>query len=469
MVWTFSQQFGIQAMSFLVSIVMARVLSPVDFGLMGMIGVFVAIGVSLMNSGLTQSLIRTTNPGQDDYSTVFYFNLAGSILVYWLLFFTAPLVANFFSQPVLVLVIRVFCLSFIVSAFSEVQMARLTKEMNFKLQLLIAIPSMICSGLLGILLAYLGYGVWSLVWMSLCQTFLNTVQLWIRTGWKPSFIFDRNKFRYHFKFGYKLTLSGLLDTIFTNIYLVIIGRFFIPSEVGYFTRADSLRQLPVRNISTALNKISYPLFASIQDDNARLKSAYKKIMQMVIFIIAPLLILMGVLADPLFRFLFTEKWLPAVPYFRILCIAGILYPLHAYNLNILNVRGRSDLFLNLEIIKKLLIISMIAITIRFGIIALIWGQVISSILSFFINSYYSGKFLDYSAWQQVKDILPLLGLGLVAGIAVWMLDHQLEAYHIHDLGRLLIGILSGACLYLGAAYILKMDSLQELKRIILKR
>ena len=469
MVWTFSQQFGTQLISFLVSIVMARILMPGEFGLIGMISVFVSIGGSLMNSGLTQSLIRTSNPDQADYSTVFFFNLLGSILVYCLLFFTAPLVADFFSQPVLSSIIRVYCLSFIITAFSQVQMTKLTKEMNFKLQLTISIPSLIGSGLLGMYLAYKGFGVWSLVWMGLFQAFLSTAQLWIRTGWTPSLVFDKKKFKYHFLFGYKLTISGLIDTIYTNLYQVIIGKFFIPSQVGFFTRADSFRQLPIRNISSALNKISYPLFASIQNDNIRLKKAYKQIMQMVIFIIAPLLIIMGVLATPLFRFLFTDKWLPAVPYFQILCIAGILYPLHAYNLNILNVKGRSDLFLRLEIVKKILITCIIFVSINFGILGLIWGQVISSVISFFINTYYSGRFLDYTAWEQAKDILPLIGLAFLTGLIVFAIDYKIMDFIYVDFYRLLIGAFSGACIYFALASFFKVESLYELKKIILRK
>lgn len=467
MVWTFAQQSGTQAIGFIISIVLARILLPAEFGLIGMISVFMGVGNSLVNSGLTQSLIRSASPDQEDYSTVFFFNLAGSAIVYWILFFAAPWIADFFLQPILTGLIRVYCLSFIISAFTQVQLTRLTKEMNFKLQMAISIPSLIGAGLLGIFLAYEGYGVWSLVWMSLFQAFLSSVQLWFRTGWRPSLIFNKTKFKYHFQFGYKLTLSGLLDTIFTNIYQIIIGRFFVAADVGFYTRANTLKQLPVNNISGALNKISYPLFASIQNDNVRLKKAYKQIMQMVIFVIAPVLVIMGVLAEPLFRFLFTAKWLPAVPYFQILCMTGILYPLHAYNLNILNVKGRSDLFLNLEIIKKVLVVVLIFITLRFGILGLIWGQLIGSILAFFINTHYSGKFLDYSAWKQVKDISPLIILAFIAGAIVWSLDFEIQKSK--DIFRLLIGGSIGALAYWGICALLKIESLYEFKKIILRK
>lgn len=469
LVWTFAQQFGTQGISFLVSIVMARLLLPEEFGLIGMISVFVAIGTSLMNSGLTQSLIRSEKPDQEDYSTVFYFNLMGSIVAYFLLFFSAPLIADFFNQPILVNIIRVYCFSFIINAFSAVQLTRLTKEMDFKTQMTVAIPSLIGSGLLGMFLAYKGYGVWSLVWMSLFQAFLNTVQLWWKTGWKPSFIFNVNKFKYHFRFGYKLTLSGLLDTIFTNIYQIIIGRYFIASQVGFYTRANSLKQLPITNISGALGKVTYPLFASIQNDDLRLKRIYKQIMQMVVFVVAPVLIIMGVLAEPLFRFLFTEKWLPAVPYFQILCLSGILYPINSYNLNILKVKGRSDLFLRLEIIKKILTTLIISFTIQFGIEGLIWGQLFTSIIVLFINTSYTGKFIHYKLIQQTKDILPIILLAGVAGVGVYGLDFIMKSNNYIDLVRLVLGGILGLALFGSIAWALRMSVLSNFIKIVLRK
>lgn len=469
LIWTFAQQFGTQGIQFLVSIVMARLLLPEEFGLIGMISVFIAIGTSLMNSGLTQSLIRTENPDQEDYSTVFFFNLAGSIVVYFILFLTAPLIASFFSQPILVDIVRVYCFSFIITAFSAVQLTRLTKAMDFKTQMTVAIPSLIGSGILGIFLAYQGFGVWSLVWMSLFQAFLNTVQLWWRTGWRPSFIFNKEKFKFHFRFGYKLTLSGLLDTIFTNIYQIIIGKFFLASQVGFYTRANSLKQLPVSNISGALSKVTYPLFASIQNDNIRLKRVYKQIMQMVVFVIAPVLIIMGVLAEPLFRFLFTEKWLPAVPYFQILCLAGILYPVNSYNLNVLKVKGRSDLFLRLEVIKKILIVVIISFTIQFGIEGLIWGQLFTSIIVLFINTYYTGKFIQYNIVQQAKDILPIILLAAVAGACVYGLDYIMRSNNYIDFVRLSIGGTLGIAIFGAIAWVLKLEVFNNLIRMISRK
>lgn len=469
LVWTFGMQFGNQLIGFIVSMILARILLPAEFGLIGMIAIFIAVGKSLMDAGLSQSLIRSQNSDQEDLSTVFFFNLAASFLIYILIYFSAPLIANFYNQPILINIIRIFCITFIISAFSSVQMARLTKRMDFKTQTLIGLPSTIVGGIVGIIMAYMGYGVWSLVWSSLISAFLGSLQLWIYSKWTPSFVFNIEKFKDHFNYGYKLTLSGLLDTIFNNIYLIIIGKFFSPAQVGFYTRAETMKQLPVTNISTALNKVTFPLFASIQDDDVRLKRVYKQLMQMVVFVIAPVLIFLGVLAEPTFRFLFTEKWLPAVPYFQILCVTGILYPIHAYNLNILKVKGRSDLFLRLEVIKKIIVVVTISFTIKFGIIALLYGQIFTSLVAFFINTHYTGKFINYKTLQQAKDIIPIIILSAFSGGAVFLLDQYLKVNDQIDIIRILGGSLIGLLVYLLLAQIFSFNSLNDLKKLLIKK
>lgn len=469
MVWTFAQQFGNQLVGFVVSLILARILMPEEFGLIGMIAVFIAIGNSLLDAGLTQSLIRSKDPDQEDLSTVFFFNLIASILIYWVIFFLAPLIAGFYGQPMLTPILRVFCITFVVSAFSAVQLARLTKAMNFKTQTLVAIPATIIGGIVGIVMAYSGFGVWSLVWSSIITSALSAIQLWIYSRWTPSFIFSVPKFKSHFNFGYKLTLSGLLDQIFNNIYIIVIGKYFSAAQVGFYTRAETMKQLPVTNISSALNKVTYPLFASIQDDNIRLKRVYRHLMQMVVFVITPVLIFLAVLAEPTFRFLFTEKWLPAVPYFQILCLTGILYPIHAYNLNILKVKGRSDLFLKLEVIKKTLLVISIVLALQFGIYGLLFSQVIISVLAFGINSHYTGKFLNYTTWQQSRDILPTILLGTFAGAVILIIDQYSVLQDQWDFIRILGGSVTGLMVYLPLAYFFKFESLSDIKNILFKQ
>lgn len=467
--WTFAQQFSVQGISFIVSIVLARILLPAEFGIIGMISVFVAIGNSLVNSGLTQSLIRSKSLTQADYSTVFFFNIIGSVIVYLIVFFTAPLISILYHQEILTNILRVYCLSFLIDAFTSIQIAKLTKEMNFKAQMIVVLPSLIISGIWGIIMANYGLGVWSLVFMTLIQKVLVTIQYWLRTKWYPSFIFDKKIFKEHFFFGYKLTIVGLMDSVFSNIYQIIIGKYFSPAQVGYFTRADTMKQLPVYNISTALKKVTYPLFAALQDDDIKLKSAYKQVMQLTLYVICPILVFMAILAEPLFRFLLTEKWLPAVPYFQILCFAGILLPVQSYNLNVLQVKGRTDLYLRLEIFKKIIIVLTIFVSINFGIMGLIWGQLVISILLFFVNTFYSGRFINYSTAEQMKDIFPVLMFSLLVGIVVYFLDYFLAKNHFHDILRLIISPAVGLLLYFAVSKMIKLQAYTSIINILLKR
>lgn len=468
LVWTFTQQFGNQLIGFVVSLVLARVLLPAEFGLIGMIIVVIAVGNVLLDGGLTKSIIRDPDCDQEDYSTVFFFHLIASLLIYLVIFLLAPFIADFYEQPVLVLITRVYSLTIIITSFSVVQMARLTKVMDFKTQAIIAIPASIIGGIVGVWMAYTGYGVWSLVWSSLITSIVSTVQLWIYSDWLPSFNFSRKKFLRHFNFGYKLTLSDLLNRIFNNIFIIVIGKYFSAGQVGFYTRAETMKQLPIVNITSALNKVTFPLFVSIQDDETRLKRVYKKLMLMVMFVTAPVLIFLAVLAEPIFVFLFTNKWTPAVPYFQILCITGILYPLHSYNLTILNVKGRSDLFLKLEVIKKIIIIITILVAIPFGILALLYGQVLISLVGFFINAYYTKRFIGYTSFAQLKDVFPIISLAAFAGLVIYLLDSYGFSNQIHFI-RIVAGGVIGITIYLSFAYFLKFSSFSEFRDLILKK
>ncbi|RXJ46028.1 lipopolysaccharide biosynthesis protein [Gelidibacter gilvus] len=467
--WSALEQFGNQIIGFIISIILARLLLPAEFGLLAMVAVIIAIGNILIHGGLTQSLIRSGEVDNRDYSTVFYFNLFGSVVIYAITFVSAPLIADFFGQQELIPILRVLGITFIIGAFSAIQSTRLNKMMDFKTQMIVSTPSMIIGGISGILLAFYGYGVWSLVYSRIIQSTASTVQLWFHSKWQPMLVFDRERFRKHFGFGFKLMLSGLIDTIFTNAYTIIIGKFFAASQVGYYYKADGLQMLPVRSLSQIVTKITYPLFSEVQNNNVQLRGIYKRIMQMVLFFIAPTLIIMAVLGEPLFRFLFTEKWLPSVPYFQILCVGGILYPIHAYNLQILNVKGKSGLFLKLEIVKKILLVIVILISFQFGIFGLLYGSVIVSMLSFFVNTHYSGKFIDYPAWEQIKELAPIILLAMITGILVYIIDIFMVTIDAIDFVRLLIGGTVGVLSFILLAQIVKLSIFKELKIIVLKR
>jgi O-antigen/teichoic acid export membrane protein len=467
MIWTFLQQFGSQLISFAVSIVLARLIMPEEFGLIGMLAIFMGIGSALFNGGLTSSLIRSQECTQEDYSTVFFFNFAGSILIYGILFIAAPWIAEFYHQPTLTNITRVYGLTFILAAFGTVQNTILTRELKFKKQAVISLPALVISSLVGLVMAYLNYGVWSLVASALVNTFFTSLFLWFNTNWYPKLIFSKEKFSQHFHYGYKLTISSILDTIFTNIYQIVIGRFYSAAQVGYYTRANTLMMLPVGNVSGALNKVIFPLFSKVQDDLPRFRNAYKQIMQMVLFIITPIIVLMGLLAKPLIVLLFTDKWLPVVPIFQIICFTGILYPIHLYNLIVLQVKGRSDLFLKLEVVKKVLSAIILIISFFYGFYALLWGQLIFSILALLINTHFAGRMLEYSMSQQIIDISPIFAFAVMMSFVTYGVDSLLITQI--NIVRLILGSLSGGLTYLLVAYLFKFQSIQDIKNLILNK
>ena len=463
-IWSFLQQFSTQLIAFSVQLILARILLPSEFGLIGMLTVFIGIGTALFEGGMTSSLIRVSTVDTKDYSTVFFFNLAVSVLVYLFLFLGAPYIALFYKQPVLTDIARVYGLSFVFLSFGTVQNTILTREMKFKKQAMITFPALLIGSIVGIMLANNGYGVWSLIYSILITNLLTSFFLWFSSDWRPQLIFDVDKFRLHFHYGYKMTLSSLLDTIFTNIYQIIIGRFYNPVLVGYYTRANSLMMLPVGNVSAALNKVVFPLFAKVQDDIPALRAAYKKIMLVVLFVITPIIVFMAILADQLVVFLFTEKWLPIVPIFQIICFSGILYPLHLYNLLILQVKGRSDLFLKLEVIKKIILIAIIVISIFYGFTSLLVGSVIASIVALFINTHYAGSMIDYTMKQQLLDILPIFVISICMGLVVFFINDNLITYN--NISRLIISSSAGLIIYIFLAFIFKFQSINDIRNLI---
>jgi O-antigen/teichoic acid export membrane protein len=466
--WTFTQQFSSQFLTFVVSVILARFLTPAEFGLIGMLSIFISIGITLMDSGLTTSLIRTPDANQKDYSTVFFINIIGSVIFYVLLFFAAPAIASFYKHDILTWLVRVYGLTFIIQAFVGVQRTRLTKIMDFKTQLTIQIPSIIGGGILGIVLAKLGYGVWSLVWMNLFQSLLSTIQHWIFAGWSPDFVLDKERFKHHFNFGYKIAISSLVSTFYSNIYTIIIGRYFSAAQVGYYTRSWSLRQLPISNLSTALNKVSFPMFSAINNNDALLKVAYRKVMQQLLFWLTPLLILLTIIAEPFIRILLTDKWLPAVPYFQILCIAGIMYPLK-YNLDILKVKGKSALYMQLEIIKKVYGLVAIFFAVHYGIMGLLYCQLILDVVEYFVNSISCGRIINYPILEQIKDFSPIILISIFVGGLSWFVDSMFfKAYHINDVIRIGAVSVFFMGLYFIISSLLKISAVSDFRQIVFK-
>ena len=462
--WSFLIQFGVQAINFIVSIILARILIPADFGLIGMIGIFVIVGKSLVDGGMSSSLIRTKNPNQADYSTVFYMNLIVSFSIYFVLYFLAPHIADFFDQNKLINIIRVLCTVFIIDAFSTVQSTILNKSLKFKTQFVLIMPALIISCSLGVWMAYNGFGVWSLVWKDLTFAVIATVQLWIYSKWVPSIVFDKAKLKYHFSFGYKLTLSNMINRVFENIYYVIIGKYFSASQLGFYSRAKTLQELPTNYLFLGFNRVSFPLLSKINDNDndTKLKSIYKRLMIQVIFWNTPILIILGVLAQPLFRFMLTEKWLSAVPYFQVLVIAGVISPLHRYNLNICYVKGRSDIVLKSSVFQNILTIIGAFMAIWFGIYGLLWSIVFVNLIIAIVNANYSGRLINYSIMEQLKDITPIIIIGVFTGVITYWIDYILIIGEYSDFIRLLISSIVGIVSYLILSYITKSPAIREI-------
>jgi len=465
--WSFVDAIFIKGLSFITMILLARWLGPIDFGLMGMIAVFIGIGTSLVNSGMSSSLIRTKNADDADFSTVFYMNMAISLLVYALMFYLAPYISSFYGQVVLIDIIRIYCLVFIISAFSAVQLAILNKEMRFKRIMLLNAPSTIIGVSVGLILGYNNYGVWSIVSMYMTTQIILSLLLWITGSWKPSLNFSKEKLKYHYNFGYKLMLSGLLDVVFKNSYNIIIGKFFPVHTLGYYERAQRFTDYPSVTITRVIRKVTYPMLAQLQDDTPRLSIIYRKLLRITFSIIAPLMLGGAALAKPLFELILGPLWLDAVPFFQILCIAAMLYPIHAFNINVLQVYGRSDLFLKLEIVKKLFLALGIAIGIQFGVTGLVWSIVFTSFISLLINTYYSSKLIHYTTKRQLLDMLPIL---LLASLTFLLMYYSVYLFiDYSDIVQIAFASIIGITFYLLINSFFKESPLYALLTIIKNR
>ncbi|ANT64593.1 lipopolysaccharide biosynthesis protein [Prosthecochloris sp. CIB 2401] len=464
--WSFLDNFVVQGVSFVTGIILARLLSPHEFGLVGMVAIFMALGQSFADSGFTQALIRKKECTQADYSTVFFFNVLVGVTWYLLLLVSAGSIADFFSQPELASLVPVLGLGVVVNSFSIIQTTQLTKRIDFKLQTRVSAVSSILAGIVAVVLAFQGFGVWSLVILALAKNTLTTLFLWFWNEWTPSLVFDLASFKELFGFGSKLLFVGLIDTTYRNIYLMVIGKFFSAADLGFYTRADQFKQLPSQNLTTVVQRVSYPVLSSIQEDLISLKAAYKKLIKSTMLISFVLMIGLAAVAEPLVVTLIGEQWLVSAEYLQLLCFGGMLYPLHALNLNMLNVQGRSDLFLRLEIIKKTLAVPVIIVGINFGIKVMIMAMIVNSLIAYYLNSYWSGRFIGYSMLEQIKDIFPSFLLASAVGFAVWFTGFLFETA---PLVTLVIQILTGAVLTISLSELIRLDSYLYMKQTILEK
>ena len=419
--WSFIDNFSSSGITFLVGLILARLLTPSEYGIMAILTIFIAVSNSIVDSGFSNALIRKTDARRVDYNTVFLFNLLVSGLLYVVLFLAAPAISRFFKEPLLVEVMRVIGWVLVINALAIIPRTLFVKEVNFKTQTKVSLIASLSSGVIGIGMALAGLGVWSLVGQQLSRQLLNTLFLWGYCKWKPVWEFSIQSFKELFSFGSKLLLSGLLDTVFKEIYSLVIGRCYTSAQLGQYTRANQFNQIFSSNLTSVIQRVSYPVLSSIQDEPERLREAYRKVIKSTMLISFACMLGLAAVAKPLIIILIGEKWLLAVGFLQIICFRGMLYPLHAINLNILQVIGRSDLFLKLEIIKKIIAVGPLVLGVLFSIEYMLWGSVCTSFIAYFLNSYYSANLINYPAKEQIKDILPTFIVSFLTAASMWSL------------------------------------------------
>lgn len=466
LVWSFIENFLKQLVLFSIGIVLARLLSPEEFGLIGISTIFITLSKTFIDGGFSQALIRKQDCTDEDYSTVFYINLCMGSFLALILYLSAGLISQFFKQPPVLEIIEVLSVLLLINALTIIQRTQMIKKINFKMQAKISVTSELTGGVLAIGMALSGWGVWSLVLKQITTHSIETFLLWLQGNWRPKLTFSKSSFTELFGFGSKLLAANILNTLFKNIYLIVIGRYFSAAHLGYFTRAQQFNDLPSQNINNIIQRVTYPVLSSLQDNPKKLKDVYRKILSATMLITFPLMIGLASIAEPLIMVLLGEKWSQSIIYLQLLTFIGACYPLNSLNLNILKVAGRSDIFLILEVIKKILIIPAVIVGINYGIESMIlamWGV---TIIALIINSYWTGKFLNYNLINQLRDILPALSISSIMGTLVFILGKQLGEATIIGL---LLQIVAGLIIMITLTELFKLKSYIELKKIIAEK
>lgn len=420
--WSAIESIAVKGIQFLLGLVLARLLDPSDFGVVGLLTIFISISQTFTEGGFSNALIRKVDKTDTDYSTAFYFNTIVGIICYVILFVISPWVAKFFDVSILCPLLKVLGLSVFLNSLFIVPVAKLTSEMNFKWQTIAALASVVVSGGAGIILAYLGYGVWALVWQTVIMAFVKGLVLFVYSRWIPLLVFSRTSFKYLLDYGSKLVASNLLFTIYSQITTILIGKFYSTSDLGYYTRGRQFACLPVDVFTGVLGKVTFPVLSKLQDNDEELIRVYRKLIRLTSLVCVFGLILLASVAKPLIIVLLTEKWLECVIYLQLFCIALLLDHITRLNLNLLQVKGRSDLYLRLEIIKRIVSIGMMLASLPFGIIYLCLSLILYSVFAFFVNTYYTGKLFHLSCWVQLKDMAKYLFASVIACLPSFLLD-----------------------------------------------
>jgi O-antigen/teichoic acid export membrane protein len=461
--WSFLERLGQQGIQLIVTIIMARLLLPEEFGLIAMLTIFLAVSQSFMESGFGAALIQKQNASYTDECSVFYFNIFMGFVLAGIMCLVAPSIAVFYNQEVLVHLTYAMSLNVIINSFGLIQSVLLVKNIDFKTQFKVSTIATVISGTLGVLMALNSFGVWSLVVLYISNSFIRTVLFWVIGNWRPSFIFKFASLKEMFSFGSRIFVIGLIDAAFQNIYFVVIGKIISPISLGFYYYAHKLQQLPVQNISTIVGRVTFPVFSSLQDNQIMLKQSAKKALSMQVFFNFPLLIGLAIIARPMIIVVLTNKWIQSVQYLQLLCFAGLLYPIYITNLNIIKSQGFSDLFFKFEIVNKLLIALALVITYRWGVVPMIYGQIVTSVIISFFSSYFSGKMINYSVFDQIKDFFPSLLITIIMGSGMLLFNNLI---YDNELILLIFQIIFGFVSYSFLSYVFKVSSFMDLINIV---
>lgn len=459
--WRFAERCGYQIVTFLVAIVLARILAPKDYGTIALITVFVTIMQVFVDSGLGTALIQKKDADDMDFSSVFYFNFAVCICLYVLMFIAAPYIATFYNNQLLIPVIRVLSLKLVISGVKNVQQAYVSRNMLFKRFFFATFGGSIFSAIIGISLAYTGFGIWALVAQQLCNEFMGTLILWLTVKWRPKVAFSLNRLKSLLSFGWKLLASALIDTIYNNLRNLIIGKFYSPADLAFYNQGQQFPNVIVSNINASIDSVLLPTMSKAQDDHVRVKEMTRRAIKTSTYVMAPLMMGLAFCAEPIVKLVLTDKWLFCVPYLRIFCITYMFYPIHTANLNAINAMGRSDLFLKLEIIKKIIGLILLFATMWHGVMVMAYSLLVSSFLSQIINSWPNRKLLNYSYLEQMKDTLPGILLAIVMGCCTYFVGLINLPVGI----LVCLQILVGFFVYIIASAILHLESYEYLKGI----
>jgi teichuronic acid exporter len=470
--WSAVERFGSQGIQLVMSLIIARLLLPEEYGLIAMLMIFIAVAQTFVDSGFGSALIQKKDRTETDYSTVFYFNFVIAVFVYLVLFFAAPSIAEFYhkkgeidNRALLTMVTRVYGLTLIINSLSLVQRAKLQIALDFKKLAIASTIAVFVSGLIGVVLAYEGFGVWALVAQALLNNFVSTLLLWGLSHWHPMLIFSKESFRTLFSFGSKLLASSLLSTIYTNLYTLVIGKFYSEKALGSYFQANNLTTFTSNNISAVIIRAIYPIQCSMQDDDEQLKYYFMKYLKLSCYIIFPITIGLCALAEPLVMVVLKAQWVPAIPYIQILSVAYMWMPVMMMNCNVLNVKGRSDYFLRAEVIKKIVAIIILVVTIPFGIKIMCWGVVLYSFADMLIITIYTKKLLDLRFFKQIKTLFPVFflsaSMGLIAYGSTLLFDNQFL--------KLFVGVTVGIVYFLVVSKFARFEELDFLLSLVNKK